>query len=137
MQAIRAIIREELPRLSYIGLFQYNIQAVNGSPPNVTIDALPTDDSLGLPPLSNISCQPDLSGITSIPDDGINCVVAFLNADPTKPVVVGVDSLEAWRPNYFVSSANPSYSRHDRRRPIHRHYTDRKSYHRPDHARQR
>ena len=48
---------------------------------------------MSLPELTEISCQPAIDGMTSIPSPGMNCVVAFLNFDPTKPIIMGVDSL--------------------------------------------
>jgi hypothetical protein len=93
LSAIRAIIRAEFPRLKYLGKFQYTIVAVNGSPPSVTVDCTPVDPTIDLPGLKDIVCQPSLDGITTIPDVGINCIVEFLNGDPTKPVIAGVDSL--------------------------------------------
>lgn len=93
LAALRAIIREEFPRLKYLGEFQYAIKEIQGTPPNVTVSCSPVDDSIDLPELNNVPCSPDLSGITTIPDTGINCVVCFLNGDPTLPRIRGVDSL--------------------------------------------
>lgn len=95
LDAVRAIIRTEIQnqRLTYIGYFDYSIDAVSGDPPNVTLDCTPSDSSLGLPALTNISMQPGIDGITTIPSAGQHCVVAFLNRDPTLPRIVGVDSL--------------------------------------------
>lgn len=93
MEAIRAIVRAELEPYKLAGTFQYGITGVHGEPPDVTIDAEPSDGSLGLPALVKVPCQPSISGITSIPKTGINCTVEFLNRSPTQPVITGVDSL--------------------------------------------
>jgi hypothetical protein len=93
LEALRAIIREEFPRLKYAGEFLYAITEVTGEPPNVKISCSPVDQTIGLPDLNSLPCQPDLSGITSIPTAGLNCVIVFLNCDPTLPRIKGVDSL--------------------------------------------
>lgn len=93
LDAIRAIVREEFPRARFSGLYQYGIKAVSGSPPNVLIDCSPVDQTIGLPELVGLPMQPGISGITSIPSVGLGCVVAFLDGSPTKPIVLGVDSL--------------------------------------------
>ena len=91
--AIRAIIREEFSRMTYRGFFSYSIVAINGSPPNVTLDCTPSDPTVGLPSLQDIPMQPGIDGITTIPSAGMGCVVFFLDADPTKPRIFGLDSL--------------------------------------------
>jgi hypothetical protein len=93
MAAFRALVGVELARLKYAGFFQYGITGSHGEPPNVTLDCEPSDPGLGLPSLVKVPMQPGIDGITSKPESGIGCVVTFLNADPTRPVIVGVDSL--------------------------------------------
>lgn len=91
----RALVRAELESmgLQYVGVFGYTIKQVSGSPPNVQISAAPDDPSLGLPDLVNILEAPGVDGITTIPTAGIGCRVAFVDRDPTKPVIIGVNSL--------------------------------------------
>lgn len=93
LEALRAIIKAETVALKYAGYFQYGITGTSGSPPNVLIDCEPTDTGIDLPALSRVSMAPGIDGITSLPQTGINCVVTFINRDPTLPIVVGVDSL--------------------------------------------
>lgn len=93
LESFRALVNTELVSLKYAGVFQYSIVAVNGAPPNVTIDCRPTDLTIDLPTLSQIPMQPDISGITSIPTTGLNCTVVFLNRNPALPRIIGVDSL--------------------------------------------
>lgn len=93
MAALRSLIREEFPRLKFFGIYEYTIKSVSGSAPDVKISASPTDASIGLPDLVDITEQPSISGITSLPQSGLTCVVGFLNADPTRPVILGVESL--------------------------------------------
>lgn len=88
---VRAVIDEQ--RLRLAGVFEYTIKAVNGAPPDVTIDADPNDPTLGLPGLSAIEMMPAIDGITSLPDVGTVCHIAFVNRDPSKPMVVACGSL--------------------------------------------
>jgi hypothetical protein len=93
LAALRAIIQAEVPNVTFLGQYEYAIQAVSGSPPNVTLDCRPTDPALSLPPLVQVVMQPGIDGITTIPSVGMNCVVAFINGDGSRPRIVGVDSL--------------------------------------------
>lgn len=95
LSALRAIVRAEVDRigLAYAGVFGYTIQGVHGEPPDVQIDAVPNDPNIGLPDLVRIKMRPGIDGITSIPDTGIGCLVAFVDRDPSQPVIVSVDSL--------------------------------------------
>lgn len=93
LESLREIIRAETAPLKYAGYFQYSITDRNGEPPDVLLDCEPTDQGIGLPSLSRVPMAPGIDGITSKPQTGINCVVTFINRDPTRPIIVGVDSL--------------------------------------------
>lgn len=86
---VETVVREQ--RLGLAGIFAYTIKNVSGAPPDVTIDADPDDDSLGLPGLVGIPMT--LSGIALLPDVGTECHVAFVNRDPARPVCVAVGPL--------------------------------------------
>jgi hypothetical protein len=88
MSAIRALIREEYPQYTYTGLYGYTIQSINSS--TGTIDAQPTDTTIPLPGLSNIPLSPSLIGDMCLATSGSTCLVEFVNADPTRPVVVSI-----------------------------------------------
>lgn len=92
-EAIRALIRAETAPLRFAGYFQYSITDTHGEPPNVLIDCRPTDPAINLPDLSKVPMAPGIDGITCQPETGIDCVVTFINRDPTRPIIVGVDSL--------------------------------------------
>lgn len=90
MQAVRAIIRAEVARLTYFGAYEYAIQNTDGT----TIDCTPTDTTLSLPPLTKVPVLPGISGEAVTLTSGANgqkCVVIFLNADPSRPRVVSID----------------------------------------------
>ena len=91
--SFRALVRAEFPTFTFTGIYEYAIQNTRGSIPNVTVDCTPTDTTIPLPPLTNIPLRSSVSGATSVPNVGTRCIVAFLNQDPTRPVIVGVDAV--------------------------------------------
>lgn len=90
MSAIRALIRSELPRLKFLGTWEYSVSGVNG---DSTVNAAPTDADAGLPALNNLSIVSGPEGGTSAPTPGNLCYVRFINGDPTRPVIVGNQAL--------------------------------------------
>lgn len=92
LAAFRALVQAELAPLRYAGLFDYTITGVSGAAPSATISARPTDQSTGLPDINNMPCSPAVGGVTSTPTVGGQCVVAFLDHNPAKPVIVGLPS---------------------------------------------
>jgi len=92
LEAVRAIIRAEFPRLLYQGRFEYSITSVTGKAPKCTIDCSPVDATIGLPDLNGVAFSPSVSGVTGTPTTGSGCVVEFLDANPAKPRIVGRES---------------------------------------------
>jgi hypothetical protein len=95
LDALRDIIKAEVDRLGlrFAGVFGYTIQGVEGEVPDVLVSAVPNDPGIGLPDLVRIKMRPDIAGITSQPDLGKGCLVAFVDRDPSQPVIVSVESL--------------------------------------------
>jgi len=92
----RSLVRSVFPRMQYIGVFDYTITAVNGQAPSYTVDCAPADPKgTGLPELNGVAIQPGISGIVGTPSSGDACVVIFLDANPTKPRIIGIPSLGA------------------------------------------
>jgi hypothetical protein len=90
LEPLRAIIRNEIARLSYLATWEYSVVGVNG---DGTVNATPTDDTAGLPALNNLEVRSDPSGSTGAPTPGNTCLVRFINGDPTRPAVVGNQAL--------------------------------------------
>lgn len=88
MASIRAIIRAELPQLTYAGVYEYLVQATDGT----TVDASPADTSIPLPSITKVQMRPGIAGGVSKPAIGSKCLIGFINADPTRPYVIGYDS---------------------------------------------
>jgi len=95
MAALRALIRAEFPRLTFLGRFEYTISGVTGKAPSAKIDCKPVDATIGLPELNAVEYSPSVSGVTGTPKTGMACVVEFLDANPAKPRVCGLPSLGA------------------------------------------
>lgn len=90
LESVRAIIRQELPYLKMLGTWEYRVSGVNGDD---TINASPTDESAGLPPINNMALRAGPDGSKSTPTIGNTCDVRFINGDPTRPAVVGNGAL--------------------------------------------
>lgn len=84
--AFRALVRAELPSLSFLGVYEYRVTATDGtaSTPASTVDCEPTDAALTLPALSKVPVRLPY-GVT--PPTGALCAVQFMNGDPSKPTV--------------------------------------------------
>jgi hypothetical protein len=86
--AFRALVRAELPSLTFLGVYEYAVDAADGttSTPSTTVDCTPTDSTISLPPLTAVPIRLPF-GVT--PPVGALCYVEFANGDPTKPIVRG------------------------------------------------
>ena len=87
LTAIRSIIRAELPQYTYLGLYEYAVQATDGT----TIDCDPTDTTIPLPSLARVPLRSSIQGERAKPTVGSRCLIAFVNADPTRPICVSAD----------------------------------------------
>lgn len=86
MKAFRALVRAELPTLSFLGSYEYVVTATDGTPSTAakTVDVKPTDPALNLPAIEKCPIRLPY-GVT--PPIGAICVVQFLNGDPSKGYV--------------------------------------------------
>lgn len=84
--SFRALVRAELPALSYLGTYEYRVTGTDGtaSSPASTVDCVPTDAALKLPPLAKVPLRLPY-GVT--PPTGALCAVQFMNGDPSRPIV--------------------------------------------------
>ncbi len=89
-QYLLDIIRAEFPAATYAGVWEYIVQDTDGS----VVSASPSDTSIPLPDLVDVPLRANpIGGVT--PAVGSTCLVAFINADPTRPIILsttpGVD----------------------------------------------
>ncbi|GAC1536306.1 MAG: hypothetical protein NVS3B10_00090 [Polyangiales bacterium] len=95
LRALRELIRAQFPRLTYLGVWEYAVQASPGAGGTGTVDAAPVDPSISLPGITGLQLRPSVLGENVVPVVGSVCLVAFVNGDPTRPVVVGGDYANA------------------------------------------
>jgi hypothetical protein len=88
LAAIRSLIRAEFPTFDYLGVYEYSIQGVN--PSDNSIDCSPTDTTIPLPTVSALPLKTSLVGESVEATVGTLCLVEFVNADPSRPVVVSI-----------------------------------------------
>ena len=106
LAAWRALVRAELPTLTYCAIYEYVVQAADGK----HVDAAPSDTTISLPPLSKVAIGTGLPGTTCQPTVGSRLAVGFLNADPSRPIVVGVfdSSTDALTPIIKIAGPLPT-----------------------------
>jgi hypothetical protein len=87
LEALRSIIRNELPQLTYLGEWEYSVFAISadGSTADLT-SALPT---IPLGNLNAVPLAPGLLGESVHLAVGTTVRVRFVNADPSRPEIVG------------------------------------------------
>ncbi len=83
IEDIRALVREEVEFLTFLGVYEYAVQGTDGS----TVDAIPTSTDIPLPPLRKVTLRSGIPGTKVKPAKGSLLAVSFLNGDPTKPIV--------------------------------------------------
>ncbi len=94
IDAIMRIIRSEFPNYSYIGVYEYSIQSVDGDGDNnTTIDAEPTDTTLSLPAIQKLLLKPSIIGATAKPSVGKLCYIMFANGKPNKAICISCEGI--------------------------------------------
>src|SRR5258706_13221251 len=105
LEAFKALVRAELDARGDFGVYEYVVKAVTGFPPlEVTVSAEPSDPSLNLPPVHQLSMRASITGGTAIPSVGNFIHLAFLNGDRTRPIFVGGDQNVMLT---FLDASNP------------------------------
>lgn len=84
-RALRSFIRQQLARLFTYGMYEYSVTTSDGT----TADMTPIDTTIPLPGLTGIPLR--LCGMTAKPAAGQKVILAFLNGDPTRPIVLSND----------------------------------------------
>lgn len=83
MAYLRMLVRAELPRLTFFGLYEYAVQ--NGS--GTSYELSPTDNTIPLPGSKGVPLRVSLA--TADLPQGSLVIVAFLNGDPSRACVIG------------------------------------------------
>lgn len=82
---VRSIIRDELASLVFSGVWEYELALTEGD----TVDLVSTDSRV--PNLTKIPLRSSVMGEKVTPAPGGKCLVAFVNSDPSRPVVLSID----------------------------------------------
>ncbi len=86
--AWRQLVRAEDPDESYRGVWEYSVASTTGG----TFDGHPTASAVPLPPAVRWPLRGGIPGMTSSPTAGSTLLVAFVNGDPARPIVLGYDT---------------------------------------------
>ena len=94
LDAFDRIITLLRPRLAYYAVWEYRVVSVSGTGP-VKIDARAVSSLCPMPDLAGITLWPGPSGAYGVPVAGSSVRVAFVDGDPVKPAIVGLDPASA------------------------------------------
>ena len=77
-------------------MYEYRVVAMQGT----RVDAQPVLSSLGMPDLERVPMRPGVAGASSILAPGTYVLVAFVNAEPSRPIIIAFadDASEAFLP---------------------------------------
>lgn len=88
--ALERVVRQLLPDLRYRGVYAYRVVTQEGERLNLQ----PVRVSTGMPDLGRVRVMPGVAGCRADVALGSTVLVAFVDADPTRPVVVGFEDAE-------------------------------------------
>lgn len=96
LAAQRRLFEQLFPDYRYRGVYEFRVVQQNGE----RLDLQPTRTSLGLSDMRRVRVRAGIPGARAEHTLGSLVLVAFVNADPTRPVVVGFDDPESpgWMP---------------------------------------
>jgi len=87
LAAMRKLVLQVLPDYRYRGVYEYRVVTQSGERLNVQ----PIRVSLGMPDLLVVRVRPGVPGCRADVALGSSVLVAFVDADPSRPVVVGFE----------------------------------------------
>lgn len=97
------------PRLAFYAVWEYRVVSASGSGP-VRIDARAVSSLCPMPDLAGITLWPGPSGCYAVPVPGSSVRIAFVDGDPTKPAIVGLDPNSA-PALVYLSGTGPAVAR--------------------------
>lgn len=87
---MRRLILQALPELPYRGIASYRVVTQDGERLNLQ----PLRVSAGLPDLVGVRVMPGVAGVRADVELGATVLVAWVDSDPSRPVVVGFEDAE-------------------------------------------
>ena len=97
------------PRLAFYAVWEYRVVSTSGTGP-VRIDARAVSSLCPMPDLAGITLWPGPSGCYAVPVPGSSVRIAFVDGDPTKPAIVGLDPNSA-PALVYLSGTGPAVAR--------------------------
>ena len=92
-RAMRALVRQYVPEARWNGVYEYRVGLVEAGGERLALQ--PVRTVRGLPDLRYVRVRPGVFGARSTPMLGALCLVGFVDADPTRPVVLAGDDADA------------------------------------------
>ncbi len=89
--AYRAIVEQSVPRVRFLGVTEYRVVDQTGD----RLDLQCVKASARMPDLRRVTVRPGVAGSRADLALGSRVLVAFVDADPARPVVVGFEEAEA------------------------------------------
>ena len=86
-----AIIRALLPSLTAYVVWSYRVVSVTSATPPVKIDCRPVSSLCPYGPQAGMTLWPGPSGTVAVPQVGSLVRLAFADASPSNPMIVGLD----------------------------------------------
>lgn len=102
--ALAALIEQLMPDLRYYGSYEFRVVSQDENRLNLQ----PTRAVFGLPELTRVPVRYGVPGWKSTVEQGSLAVVTFVNADPSRPAVVGFDDPSS--PGWIPASTTVSVS---------------------------
>lgn len=96
LAALKALVLGFVPDLKFRGVYEYRVVLQGGivGPPG-RCDLQAVRVSLGMPDLRRVAIRPGVPGANAKLALGSRVLVAFVNADPARPVIVGFEDPES------------------------------------------
>lgn len=90
LAAIRRIFEQLDPRRRFRGVFEYRVVTQD----NERLNVQPIRVSTGMPTLRNVVVRPGVSGARATVALGTRVLIAFIDSDPARPIVIGFEDAE-------------------------------------------
>lgn len=104
--AIKSVLTQVMPGWIYLATWEYTVEATNGGPTSVTIDAS-APQGYGLPDVTGLPLRADASGSVGAPAVGSKVLIGFQAGDRYSPEVRGLDGSTAPTSTWLAQGTNP------------------------------
>jgi hypothetical protein len=103
--SMRAVVRGMVPEVELLGLWEYQVSSARvDEADRAVFDGFPVVRADLLPPAVGWALRPGLPGATALPAAGSTVIVAFVNADRSRPFVLAYDATPGAAPATFPAA---------------------------------